>query len=119
VTGYGWVAARKAEGFSITAARQVAGVSRQVFQDWRARRAARPSDAEQVEAALVAGIRQIQDEFDGTYGGSRITTELARRGRTVNRKRVERLMRVDGTMGVHKPAWASPIWCFAFRRGDL
>jgi transposase InsO family protein len=104
VTRYRWVAARKAEGFPITAACQAAKVSRQAFGDWRARKAAGPSDAEQAEAALVAAIREIHDEFDGTYGEPRITTELARRGRRVNHKRVERLMRANEIVGVHKPA---------------
>jgi putative transposase len=104
VTRYRWVAARKAEGFPITAACQVAQVSRQAFGDWRARQAAGPSDAEQAEAALVAEIREIHGEFDGTYGEPRVTTELARRGRRVNHKRVERLVRVHGIAGVHKPA---------------
>jgi putative transposase len=104
VTRYRWVTARKAEGFPITLACQVAKVSRQAFGDWRARQAAGPSDAERAEAALVAEIREIHDEFDGTYGEPRVTTELARRGRTVNHKRVERLMRVNGIVGVHKPA---------------
>ncbi len=49
------------------------------------------------EAALVGS--GIHDEFDGTYGEPRVTTELARRGRTVNHKRVERLMRVHGIVG--------------------
>jgi hypothetical protein len=35
----------------------VARVSRQAFGDWRALQAAGPSEAEQVEAALVAEIR--------------------------------------------------------------
>ena len=104
MTRYRWVAARKAEGFPITMACKVAEVSRQAFGDWRARQAGGPSDAEQAEAALVAEIRGIHGEFDGIYGEPRITEELARRGRTVNHKRVERLMRVNGIVGVHKPA---------------
>jgi putative transposase len=86
------------------ARRGAATVSRQAFHDWRARRAAGPSAAEQDEAALVAEIREIHDTFDGTHGEPRITEELARRGRTVNHKRVERLMRANGIVGVHKPA---------------
>lgn len=104
MTRYQWAAARKAEGFPITMACKVAQVSRQAFHDWRARRAAGPTDAEVAEAALVAEIREIHDELDGTYGEPRITTELARRGRLVNHKRVERLMRTHGIVGVHKPA---------------
>jgi len=104
VTRYRWVAARKVEGFPITMACKVAQVSRQAFGDWRARQAAGPSPAALAEAALVAEIRQVHTEFDGTYGEPRITTELSRRGQRVNHKRVERLMRLHGIVGVHKPA---------------
>lgn len=104
MTRYRWVAARKAERFPITAACNVAGVSRQAFHDWRARQAAGPGPAEVAEAALVAEIRQVHAEFGGTYGEPRVTTELVRRGRAVNHKRVERLMRAHGIVGVHKPA---------------
>jgi putative transposase len=104
VTRYRWVAARKAEGFPITMACRVAAVSRQAFHDWQANAAAGPSAAEQDEADLVAEIRAIHDEFDSTYGSPRMTVELSNRGRVTNHKRVERLMRVHGIVGVHKPA---------------
>jgi transposase InsO family protein len=81
----------------------VAGVSRQAFGDWRARQIVGPSPAEVAEADLVAEIRQVHTAFDGTYGEPRITNELARRGQRVNHKRVERLMRLHGIVGVHKP----------------
>jgi transposase InsO family protein len=82
----------------------VAGVSRQAFGDWRARQNNGPSPAALVEAALVAEIRQVHSELDGTYGEPRMTIELARRGQRVNHKRVERLMRLHGIVGVHKQA---------------
>jgi putative transposase len=103
VTRYRWVAARKAEGFPITAACKVAEVSTTAFDDWRRREAAGPTDAERAEAALVAAIREIHDETDGTYGEPRMTPELRERGWAVNHKRVERLMRVHGIVGVHRP----------------
>jgi putative transposase len=104
VTRYRWVAARKAEGFPTTAACKVAEVSRQAFYDWLAAEAAGPSERQLAEVALVAEIRKVHADFDGTYGESRVTPELARRGIVVNHKRVERLMRVHGIVGVHKPA---------------
>jgi transposase InsO family protein len=104
VTRYRWVAARKAEGFPIAMACRVAEVSRQAFHDWRARQAGGPSDAERFESELVAEIRAIHDEFDQTYGAPRVTVELVRRGWLVNHKRVERLMRLHGIVGVHKTA---------------
>ena len=103
MTRYRWVAARKAEGFPITMACTVAQVSRQAFGDWRARHAGGPSDAERFEAELLAEIRAIHDEFDETYGEPRVTAELVRRGWRVNHKRVERLMRRHGIVGVHRP----------------
>ncbi|MGB3412106.1 MAG: IS3 family transposase [Microthrixaceae bacterium] len=104
MTRYKWVAARKAEGFPITMAVKTAEVSRQAYYDWRARQAAGPTDAELAEVELVALMREIHGEFDGTYGVPRMTHELANRGCLTNRKRVERLMRCHGIVGVHKPA---------------
>lgn len=104
MTRYCWVAARKAEGFPITAACEVAEVSTTAFNDWRRRDAAGPTEAEADEARLVAELREIHDDSDGTYGEPRMTPELRARGWVVNHKRVERLMRVHGIVGVHKPA---------------
>jgi len=104
VTRYRWVADRKAEGFPITMACEVAEVSRQAFYDWRLRLVGGPSEAEQAEEVLVALMRDIHDEFDETYGSPRMTVELSNQGTVVNHKRVERLMRVHGIVGVHKPA---------------
>jgi putative transposase len=104
VIRYRWVAARKAEGFPITMACEVAEVSRQAFGDWRSRTAAGPTACEREEAELVAVMREIHAESDATYGEPRMTEELARRGRVVNHKRVRRLMRHHGIVGVHKPA---------------
>ncbi len=73
------MAARKAEGFPITTACEVADVSRQAFYDWRSRDAAGPSGAEQAEAVLVQQMREIHDEFDETYGSPRMTVELTNR----------------------------------------
>ena len=104
MTRYWWVAARKAEGFPITMAAKVAEVSRQAFHDWCVRQAAGPTEVELAEVELVCLMREIHAEFDGTYGVPRMTVELANRGHRTNRKRVERLMRTHGIVGVHKPA---------------
>jgi putative transposase len=102
VIRYRWVLDRKAEGFPITMACKVAEVSRQAFYDWRAKRAAGPSNAEVADAVLVAEMREVQAEFDDTYGQPRMTPELRERGFCVNHKRVERLMRQHNIVGVHK-----------------
>ena len=108
MTRYLWVAARKAEGFPTTVACRVAQVTRQGFYAWSRRSAAGPSATEVTEAELVREIRGIHAEFDGAYGSPRVTVELRRRGRRVNHKRVERLMRWWGIVGVHtrrRPRW--------------
>ena len=104
MTRYKWIAARKAEGFPITMTCKIAEVSRQAFNDWRLKRAGGPTAAELAEQRLVAETRKIQAEVDDTYGQPRMTPELRDRGFVVNHKRVERLMRVHGIVGVHKPA---------------
>jgi transposase InsO family protein len=40
-------------------------------------------------------------KFDGTYGSPRFTAELRARGHTVNHKRVARVMRRCGIVGLH------------------
>ncbi|MCA9831456.1 MAG: IS3 family transposase [Acidimicrobiales bacterium] len=104
MTRYRWVAARKAEGFPTTTACETAGVSRQAFYDWRQRETVGPTEAEEAEAALVQEMREIADEFDESYGSPRMTAELRDRGWRVNHKRVERLMRAHGIVGIYKPA---------------
>jgi len=104
VTRYKWIAARKAEGFPIKAACKIAEVSRQAFNDWRAKQAAPPTDADVADTELVTVMREIHVESNSTYGQPRMTPELRDRGFCVNHKRVERLMRAHSIVGVHKPA---------------
>ena len=95
-----WVAARKAEGFPTTRCCEAARVSRQAFYDWRARRAAGPSERERAEADLLAAIRGVHAGSGGAYGSPRVTAQLRAAGRVVNRKRVERLMRAHQIAGI-------------------
>jgi len=89
VIRYKWIAARWAEGFPITMACKVA---------------AGPTDAEIADTVLVAEIREIQADFDDTYGQPRMTPEFRDCGFEANHNRAERLMRVHGIVGVPKPA---------------
>ena len=102
MTRYRWVAARKAEGFPTKPACDVAGVSRQAFYDWSVRQKSGPSPAELADAELVGVMHSIHAESGGAYGSPRVTAQLRRRGRRVNHKRVERLMRRNGICGIHK-----------------
>src|SRR5207249_2142086 len=56
------------------------------------------------DQALLADIRRIHAESDGSYGKRRVTAQLRGEGRAVNAKRVERLMRADGLQGAHVAA---------------
>jgi transposase InsO family protein len=72
---------------------------RQGYYEWLAAQPARQERA-QAEEQLVAEIRAIHGENRGSYGSPRVHDELRRRGRTVNRKRVERLMRERHIVGI-------------------
>lgn len=98
---YRCVAARKAEGFPVTRACEIAGVSRSAFYDWSSRPVG-PTAAELEEAYLTDEIVDIHRASGGTYGQPRMTPELRRRGWVANHKRVERVMAEHGIVG-HRP----------------
>ncbi|MFE9367154.1 IS3 family transposase [Streptomyces sp. NPDC006978] len=78
----------------------VLGVSRSSFYYWR-RTAADRAARQVADARLVARIRAVRQESDGTYGAPRITVELREEnGEAVNHKRVARIMRTFGIEGV-------------------
>lgn len=72
---------------------------RQGYYEWLAAQPARQARAD-AEDELAAQIRAIHAKHRGSYGSPRIADELRRRGRPVNRKRVERIMRQRGIVGV-------------------
>lgn len=88
------------DAFGVKRPCRVLRVSRSGFYRWRK---AAPARAERAaaDAALAAQIKQIHGAFDGTYGSSRITAELRARGQAVNHKRVARVMRRFGIVGLH------------------
>ncbi|NCL75779.1 hypothetical protein AIIKEEIJ_03249 [Rhodococcus sp. YH1] len=79
---------------------QILEVSRSGFYRWRAAAAARAERA-RADEELAVRIRGIHADSDGTYGSPRVTAELHADGVVVNHKRVERLMREHGIVGVH------------------
>lgn len=79
---------------------RVLKVSRSGFYRWLRAAPARAARAA-ADAALAEEIWQIHGEFDGTYGSPRVTAELRARGRRVNHKRVARVMRHCGIVGLH------------------
>jgi putative transposase len=71
---------------------RVLGVSRSGYYAWVGRG---PSTRAVADAAMTERIRGIHCESDGTYGSRRVHAQLRREGVEVNKKRVERLMRVS------------------------
>ncbi|MFF0795026.1 IS3 family transposase [Streptomyces spiralis] len=79
---------------------RVLQVSRSGCCQWLAGTTAR-AGRQVADGALVAEIREIHAEHKGTYGVRRVHAELRGFGHTVNRKRGERLMRINGIEGRH------------------
>src|SRR6185437_8586071 len=97
---YRHVDAMKAAGFAIRAACRAAEIAASSYYAWKEHEHSGPSEAAVEEAEIVAEIHTIHAESDKTYGSPRMVRELARRGRRVNRKRVERLMRNNDIVGI-------------------
>lgn len=89
-----------ASAFGVKRLCRVLAVSRSGYYRWLSAEPARSARAA-ADAELAERIRQIHAEFDGTYGSPRITAELRQTGTRVNHKRVERVMRTHGIVGVH------------------
>ena len=56
------------------------------------------------DAAMTERIRGIHCDSDGSYGSRRVHAQLRREGVAVNKKRVERSMRVGEIVGAHVPS---------------
>lgn len=98
---YAFIKAEKAN-FPVTYLCDYFKLSTQAFYDWCDKVASGLTPGEVADAELVAQIRAIHAESDGTYGQPRMTPALHDKGYCVNHKRVERLMREHGIVG-HTP----------------
>jgi len=83
---------------------RVLGVSASGYWAWRKRA---PSTRRRADAVLAETIRAIHRDSRGAYGAPRVHAELAARGTRCGRKRVARLMRRHGLVGVHRRRYAS------------
>lgn len=79
---------------------RVLEVSRSGYYRWLAGSDARAA-RQAADDALVAEIREVHTTHKGTYGVRRVHAQLRGFGHTVNRKRVERLMRLHRIEGRH------------------
>ncbi|WP_406045896.1 IS3 family transposase [Micromonospora sp. NBC_00898] len=94
---YRFISAERAT-YGVTRLCRVLRVRRQGFYEWLHAAEAR-EQREQDEDALAAEITAIHAAHRQAYGSPRVTVELRRRGRRVNRKKVERIMRQRGIVG--------------------
>ncbi|WP_165949749.1 IS3 family transposase [Micromonospora sp. KC207] len=78
---------------------RVLGVGRSGFYAWERAAPARAQRAA-AEDGLATEIAAIHAEHRSAYGSKRVTAELRRRGRPVNRKKVERIMRQRRIVGI-------------------
>jgi transposase InsO family protein len=83
--------------FPVTTMCRVLGVSTSGFWAWLRRVA---SERARRDAELTGTIEAIHRESRGTYGSPRVHARLRRQGVRVGRKRVARLMRAKGIVGV-------------------
>ena len=74
-------------------------VSASGYWAWRRRR---PAPRALDDAALVGRIRRVHEASRGTYGAPRVHAELRAGGVRCGRKRIARLMRRAGLVGVHR-----------------
>lgn len=86
--------------FGVQRLYRVLQVSRSGFYRRRAGAEAREVRA-RTDAEVVEEIRAVHAEHAGAHGAPRIHAELRARGRTINRKRVARLMSTNGIVGRH------------------
>ena len=87
----------------VTTMCRVLGVSPSGFWAWLRRS---PSARSVADAALTEAIRTVHQRSRGTYGAPRVHARLRLDGIAVGRKRVARLMRGDGLVGVHRRRYA-------------
>ncbi len=85
--------------FPISVMAEVLRVSRSGFYAWLDRP---PSARDREDAALTEAIRSSHVASDGVYGALRIHEDLKDEGFRVGKKRVARLMREHGIMGVSR-----------------
>lgn len=78
------------------------GVSTSGFYEWRHAQA-NPCRRQREDTELLDRIVEIHKMSRRSYGSPRVHDELVLgEGRRVSRKRIERLMRVNGIVGIHK-----------------
>jgi transposase InsO family protein len=87
------------DGYSVARLCRVLGVNRSTYYSWLAGRET-VAERQRAEDELTEEIREIHGKSRGAYGAPRVTAVLRRRGRRINRKKVERIMRERDIRGI-------------------
>lgn len=85
--------------FPVAAMCRLLGVSRSGYYAWVKRP---PSPRAVRDEQLTKAVRASHARSDGTYGAPRILVDLKEAGERVGQKRIARLMREAGMVGVHR-----------------
>lgn len=85
--------------FGVARLCRVLQVRRPGFYEWLAAAPVREQQAAR-DDRLAAEVAEIHAAHRGAYGSPRVTVELRRRGRVINHKRVERIMREREIAGI-------------------
>jgi transposase InsO family protein len=101
---YAFIATHEGE-YKVKRMCQALGVRRSGYYDWRDRPTGLRDQANQ---DLLAQIKQEHENSRQTYGSPRIHAVLQRKGVVCSRKRVARLMRLDGIVA-RKPRKRNPV----------
>lgn len=90
------------EEFSVYRMCELLDVSRSGFYGWLERE---PGQREQDNEALLLEIQHIYEHSRATYGSPRIYAQLRAEGKSVSRKRVARLMKINGMQAKRKQGY--------------
>jgi len=98
VSDYRFIEAEK-DNHPVATMCRVLDVAKAGFYAWLHRP---PSERARRDAELTGKITGIHADSRGTYGSPRVHAELAEQGEHVGKKRIARLMRLAGVVGVHR-----------------
>jgi putative transposase len=87
------------DGYSVALLCRALGVNRSTYYAWLASQPA-VAERQRAEDELSVRIREIHVGSRGAYGAPRVHAALRRGGHTINRKKVERIMRERDIRGV-------------------
>jgi putative transposase len=87
------------DGFSVARLCRVLGVNRSTYYSWLGSRSA-VAERQCAKDELAGRIREIHATSRGAYGVPRVHAVLRRQGHSINRKKVERIMRERDIRGI-------------------